>query len=271
MDRKFLRFRLVREAARINTMTVKFALGLLIGMVLTLHYSLPFLRFSMQIRQPVNVLEPFLYICNTYRVNMVVFLGLLFLLSDAPFVRNRTLQVLTRTTRKVWNDSLILYIGGVTVFYYGMVLLVSILAVMAYGYVGNLWSVPMAEITAGNRLALMQYNLAFDYPELLSQNTPIPVLLESFAAVCLYGFTIGMVLYTFNLNSGYAVGAFLAVGIHAASYIAFVEGMDQYSLLSYSLAVLKKPWLVYFAGIIVLYVVSSIKCRYASFYSMDEG
>ena len=29
----------------------------------------------MQIRQPVNVLEPFLYICNTYRVNMVVFFG----------------------------------------------------------------------------------------------------------------------------------------------------------------------------------------------------
>lgn len=263
--------KVIWDGLKTNISTLKLWLGVLIGIVLTLQYTSQFLWFSMKIGQPMNVLEPFFYICNNFKASMFVFLGLLLVLSDAPFVKSRTLQVICRITRKMWNRSVIVHIVVLALFYYGILLLFSMGIASINGYIGTAWSVPMVEVATGNQLAMVKYNLSFEYYGYITENGIVIAIMKSFLGIMLYGIVEGLVLYAFNMNMKWAVGTVLAIMIHFSSYITFVERMEKYSLLAYSMAIGEKTYVIFWLIIIVVYKIADIKCKYIDIQCIGEG
>lgn len=262
--------RLVRDEFRASITSAKVLLGLSIGLVLTLRYTLQLIRFSIEIAQPVNVFEPFIYVTNNFKAGMFVFLGLLLVLTDAPFINARTTQLICRVTRKTWNISIIVHIAVMTACYYAFLLAFSAAIASVHGYAGTSWSIPMVETATRNQLAAAKFDLLFEYYNVIQQSSIIMLLLESYFTVFLYGVSMGLIIYVFNLSSGKAVGTVLALGIHFISYITYAEGLDELSLFSYSLAAAQKPCLLLIIIIIIAGLAGAVKCQYADLDFINE-
>lgn len=253
--------KIVWDTLRITMLTIKFWLGVSIGIILILKYTVQFIGFSLEINQPINILEPFFYVCNNFKTSMFIFLGLLLILSDAPFVKSRTLQLVCKTTRRIWNISVIADIVLLTFFYYGSLMIFSICITAFNGYIGISWSIPMVEVATGNQLAMTRFNLAFEYYEYILENSLVLASIKSFFGVMLYGILEGLILYTFNMNSKWSVGIISAIAVHFLSYVAFTENIRKYSLLTYSIGAEEKTYVILFL-IIIVYKISSIRCEY---------
>lgn len=262
--------KVVMDGLKTNLSTLKLWLGVLTGIALTLQYTAQFVWFSMKIGQPINVIEPFFYICNNFRTSMFVFLGLLLILSDAPFVTSRTVQVICKTTRRMWNASVFVHIVLLSLMYYGILLLFSASIASVNGYIGSAWSIPMVEVASGNQLAMVKYNLSFEYYGYIHENGIISAAIQSFCGIMLYGVVEGVVLYVFNMSEKWKAGTALAIIIHFSSYITQAEWMERYSLLTYSMAASEKSYWIFFLIVIVLYFAANIKCKYMDIHCIGE-
>ncbi len=271
MSKTYTLLKVIWDSLKTDISSIKLWIGVLTGIVLTLQYTSQFLWFSMKIGQPVNVLEPFFYICNNFKTSMFIFPGLLLVLSDAPFAKSRTLQVICRITRRMWNVSVAAHIVLLALFYYGILLLFSIGIASLNGYIGTAWSIPMVEIAAGNQLAMVKYNLSFENYGYIAENSIAAAIMKSFCGVTLYGITEGLFLYTFNMNVKWEAGTVLAIIIHFSSYITFVEKMEKYSLLAYSMAIGEKTYAIFLLIAIVVYKIADIKCKYIDIQCIGEG
>lgn len=271
MSKIYTLSKVICDSLKTNILTIKLWLGILIGIVLTLQYTVQFLWFSMKIGQPINVLEPFFYICNNFKANMFVFLGLLLVLSDAPFVKTRTLQIISRITRKMWNVSMIFQIILIVLLYYGILLFFSMGIASMNGYIGTAWSIPMIEVSTGNQYAMVQYNLSFEYYGYITENGIVIAMIKSFFGIVLYGVVEGVIIYAFNINEKLTLGTALSIIIHFSSYITYVEGMEKYSLLSYSMAAEEKNYMIFLSIILLVYKVADIKCKYMDIQCVREG
>ena len=227
-------FRLLREQFLFENRTCRMWLGIGMGVSLFFFSVQQFMEFVQLRGEPANIFDGFLYSATDPQSSMLIVLGYLFLLSDAPFVNERTLQLVIRTSRKIWNSSCIMYIGLMAFFYYGTILLLSMLLLAENGYWGESWSIPLSQVAQNGNLMIFRFSVSFPYWNFMQEYSPIHACALVFIGNCLYAFFMGCMLYLGNLGMKYSLGTWAVLFVHFSGYIARREWNPKWSLQSYS-------------------------------------
>lgn len=226
--------RLFIEQMRFELHTTRVWLGVTMGLALFLVPLEKFLSFTKFRNEPVNILDGFLYVALNPQQSMLIILGFLFLLSDAPFIHERTSQITIRTSKRIWNSSCLLYIFSQAVLYYLFLLIFSMLLLCRYGYWGEIWSLPITQIAKQDTLMISQFNTSFPYWEFMKDHSVFQACLLTFTGNVLYACMLGEVLYVLNLNTRFSIGTWAAVFLHFSGYITRKEFNPRWSLQDYA-------------------------------------
>lgn len=161
---------------------------------------------------------------------MLIFLGVLLLLSDAPFVNDFSQSVLLRTSRMKWAAAYLLYIALCCFAYCLLLLVFSLLVAMPNAYADDVWSYPMMQLAAG-RAGFVE-GVSFFSVSFLQKFTPVQGGLITLAFQISYGFVLGAAMFFFNMVFHRVVGTVLALCAHVAGVIIYVEGIEVNPYLS---------------------------------------
>lgn len=178
-------------------------MGYLLGMTfLTLALN-DFLRYAIDLKEPVNICEAFIVTENQGIAGRFWVLGYLLIIADAPFVKRNTYMLLYRSGRRAWNMGMVLYVF-IQAFMYSICFAVgSVAASIPYGFFGKLWSSPvyLLAVNASNSIA-EKYHVFFSGAAMMQHMT----VLQAFGITFLYMFCyfafLGVVLYVCNLVLG---------------------------------------------------------------------
>lgn len=88
----------------------------------------------------LNVLEPFVVICNDTMTVLILSLGFVCLMSGFPLTDNSSQNIIYRATRKVWFSGQLIFSLLASVTYIGLIFALSILLSMKQGFFANEWS-----------------------------------------------------------------------------------------------------------------------------------
>lgn len=262
--------RLFLEQMRFERYTVRMWLGILLGLAMFMVQIRQFVEFVYVRGEPVNLLELFMYGVINPQNNMLVILGYLFLLSDAPFVNERTLQLVLRTSKKTWNSSCLLYIVAQAFLYYFVLLLFSMLFIQKYGYWGEIWSIPLTQAARQDILMIFQFNVSFPYWSFMQGHSVIQACGLTLTGSVLYASLLGIILYVGNLGGRYSVGTWLAVFVHFSGYITRKEWNPQWSLQSYASPAENGSFIPLLAGFALLACVSYILIKKMDYCVIDK-
>lgn len=261
---------LLREQIRVERYSLRMWIGLGLGIALFLIPMQQFMEFAKLRGEPVNVLDGFLYSVTDPQSSMLIVLGYLFMLSDAPFVNERTLQVVIRTSKKAWNSSCIIYIGLLAVFYYGMILLLSMLMLSENAYWGDSWSIPLVQAAKQGNLMIFRFSVSFPYWQFMQNYSPVYACFLVFEGNVLYAFLLGSILYVGNLGMKHSLGTWVALCVHFSGYIARKEWNPQWSLQSYASPAENGNVLPLAALIAIAIFISYFRVKNIDYHVMDK-
>lgn len=89
---------------------------------------------------PVGVFEAFIMFCNHWFYYVFFAMGFIWFLADIPRVDSNKLFQIYRAGKSAWLTGEILHIGIVAFFYTALLLLVSIIGLIPFFFIGNIWS-----------------------------------------------------------------------------------------------------------------------------------
>lgn len=182
---------------------------------------------AIQIFEPV--IENYIKLGNI----TLMLIGFIIVLSDAPFINNRSTLALYRTSRKQWYWGMSLYILAHCVLYYVVSAALVCLFSMKQAFINNIWSRPMRNLAlAPSREAMIKWNLATPARELVERYTPVETVFHTLLLIMLYSLILVLVLFIFNAAFNKAAGSAVAAGIHVAGFILALDGFGGIS----------KPW-----------------------------
>ena len=200
-----------------------FLLGLLLGMTFALAPTMSMLRASVEGSMQIHIFEAFILIaCNSFSC-LPMMLGLILMLSDAPFIHEDIAHIALRATRIQWMVTQFLYIAFICIIYFGIILLFTMSICASNGFSGNLWSPTLLRISKDMGFA-NKFNLAFSNELFLRQYAPYQALRVCFILQTVYGFILSMIMFTFNMLFRRGSGIVIALALHQLGYIMLRDG-----------------------------------------------
>ena len=194
---------------------VSFILGALLSFIPAINLG----RFAQALGEPLNAVEPFIYIGSSLNQFVFIFLGGFLLLSNAPFVSQKTTLTLIRMTRKTWAMGNMLYMLLSLIVYYLWIMAISAGTVMANSFWGNTWSDPFYVMTTTDPMKMsQQYNVYFESLPLLQGMRPLAAVFHTFVLLVLYGFALSVIMFCLNLYRGRLMGCAIGLSLHGLSY-----------------------------------------------------
>jgi hypothetical protein len=206
--------------------------ALALGIVFTYVDVANFMRYVAMTKESVQIFEPYIYLMSNYGSFSFILLGFVLLISDAPFVSQRSLYAVVRCTRKRWVSGMMVYILLSALIYFGIVLLASMVFVTSNAYIADIWSAPMYSLAAYQPQGAWDIGVAFPYLEMLRVLSPAAAGFQTLALNILYGTMLGMLVFVINLNNRRLIGSFVAVGVHAVGWIMISETIFSLPLFS---------------------------------------
>ena len=188
--------------------------GLLLGVSLAFYPTFSLIELANNRGAYINVLEAFVIIGSSRNYCMFTLLGVLVMLSDAPFIDDMNIYVSLRVTRRTWFVSKFVSVLMNCMLFYLAVLIATVLLCAPVGYVDNDWSKTMLELLKNENLKF-EYGLAIDNELLLVRFTPISAALFTFALQSMYTAILAELMFLLNMKRNKAVGVFAALMIHA--------------------------------------------------------
>ena len=92
--------------------------------------------------------------------SLLLFIGLILILPDPPFVNNRSAMMFYRSTRKTWMCGMLCYMASHIILYYAFLLTVSMVFTMSHSYTGNIWSRALIRMVSVEKMAaISKYGL----------------------------------------------------------------------------------------------------------------
>jgi len=231
---------IMAEHFRVRSRSPRIYMGFLLGMALTMIPTHRYLQYAEALHEPIQILEPFI-ISLSVRQNMAfLVLGLLLVLSDAPFMTRRTPYVLLRTSRRKYVTGSLLYVVTMSAAYFLSLLLFTACVVSKYAYFGSFWSYPMYQLTQKTTTASLmnQFCMFFSYPYITNTFSPFYAALHAFLLSLIYAVILGLIMFILNSIKGRVFGSVAALLVHAAGYVMMLEaayGVPKYSLLGNAL------------------------------------
>lgn len=199
-------------------------MAFLFGMAVSSVPVLNYLDFTKALLEPMNAIEPFIII-QTLREHMTtLLLGLLLLLSDAPFINQRSTYSIIRVSRKSWAVGMVLYIFAAAFLYYLVILVFSIGLVSAHAYFGNFWSdaiYSLANMPSVN--SSIEFGIYFPYIMIMKSLSPLQAVFQTVCLASIYGAILAIVVFAVSMRNNRIYGLIAALIVHAAGYIMISE------------------------------------------------
>ncbi len=146
-------------------------------------------------------------------LKIMLYIGLLLLLCDAPFIYQITPYMITRGRRGCWWKGECLYILLTSVLYALFIMLFSMVLVFPIITFGTEWGDVLHDFSFG-----VEATRLYEYHVNISKNVigflyPLPAQIYTFATVCVSFFVLGLLQYLVSLLSKSMVLGTLASGI----------------------------------------------------------
>lgn len=265
-------FRIAVRQLQWTILKPEFYVCVMVGVMGYVFNTILFIRFSLYLGEPINILEPFIAFSSNYVPVTISTLALLFLLSDLPYNAADDSFVLMRTTPRKWLLGKIIYLVMVCLVFYLAVAAATMLLSAPFAFLANIWSRTAEVMSFDNpMLSVNLYRVMFHAPHILSGLTPIQAAIHSYLLVTLYSVTLGSVMLLLKiLIAKQYVGLCAVYIIHALGYLPMlvIMGIRPFTLFGNALlayhnlnakGVMNKSGLCFsyllFAGIIAASVI----------------
>jgi len=212
-------------------------MGFLLGMVIPFYWLDGFLKYVKDYGEPVNVLEAFIVIVQAPRSIILLVMGWLLVVADAPFANGNTCFSLCRTNKRIWNCASSLYMAGQSALYI-FVMALPMVAVLAYcGFTGKMWSSPVYSLTKNTgRGYSTEYDVVFNRIGMMRSMNVCQAFGVTALCLGLYLFALGQLLYTFNLLLRSIAGMACTLLVHITGYLTAWGGYRSLSLTACAIA-----------------------------------
>ena len=229
---------------------------LILAIVMTVYQSMEYIGYAKEIGSIVNIFETYIMVTNNTTYSTVMFILFLVLFSDAPFMDNNSLYVVSRIGRYRWCIGKILYIIIATIVFNIICMLTAVIVSIPYSYPGDIWSSTFVSAVNGDAVEL-GYQAFFTNREVIYVFNPLKIALISKGLKILLNILMGMMLFVLNLANGKVLG-YAVVSIMYFAEVT-VSGMEiakfmliQNSIFSMQNGFSDIRWtLMYFGGIII--------------------
>lgn len=211
--------------------------GILLGVSMAFKPTLDLINLAQDRGAFINVLEPFVMIGSNEAYCLYVFLGILVMMSDAPFVDDMNIYTTLRVTRNTWFISKVIYIALSCVAFYGTILLGTVLMCANIGYAENVWSKTMLRLNEDIALSL-EYGINASGIAVLRRFTPISAAAMTFVLQSAYGITMSLLIFILNMKYRKAVGVLTTLVVHGVGRWIIKENImfnQLYTLLGRSM------------------------------------
>ena len=269
--------KICRHEFRIQMNSKRVWLGYMVGIVLILSQAAYYVRYGQAMGEPINVLEAFIVSGNCDRTIMLLPVGWLLVMSEAPFVNRISFYALYRTKKKTWNQAMLLYIVLQAILYYAVLAMITILFSMTDGYLANIWSYPFVGMVEGTSDVSL-YNVSFPSMDFVGIQSVFSGFMHTFILQVLYAILVGILLYVASQLSNQILGPVAAFVFHFLGYEIMKEGYGvsiDFSLLARSIVAyqvgkealvsLVQSYLIFIILIVVLAQLSHQLVRYIDF------
>jgi hypothetical protein len=146
-----------------------------------------------------------------------IFIGILLLFCDAPFIDKSQPYLIIRSGRRKWCTGQIIYVFGATLFYFAFMLILSILLNINHLEYNSDWGKVIGTIGNGLALDFASRNVSINWT-VINYFTPITAMFYSYLLLSLGGIFIGMILFFTNILTENKVFGFII-----ASFFVFLE------------------------------------------------
>ena len=121
-------------------------------------FSVQYLNYAGN--RSIQCLEPMIVTMINPIASLLLFIGLILILPDPPFVNNRSAMMFYRSTRKTWMCGMLCYMASHIILYYAFLLTVSMVFTMSHSYTGNIWSRALIRMVSVEKMAaISKYGL----------------------------------------------------------------------------------------------------------------
>lgn len=256
--------------------------GYLVGIVSTLVTSYNYNRFAAS--HTISLPEVFIQHYMTVGGVTVMLLGLMLVLSEAPFVRTDSFMMIHRAGRKHWYRAMWGYMTVQTCLYYFVSLLSSLVFVLPKTYVHNVWSLPLQNMIRYDQMIVMEkFHMAIPNGPLLDEFTPYSALLHTFLLLVLYSVLLGGLLFALNLYTHVPAGTIAAAAVHLLSFLCsdsfLFPGMARWSFMTNAMLdthggsdglPLAFSYMLFCFCLILVYDIGRIFIRHTEFYIIGD-
>lgn len=199
--------------------------GYLIGIAMSLKSA--YLYHGYAGDRVFQVFEPYVIQFMTLGNVTLMLIGFMIIISDAPFVNNRSTLALYRTSRGQWFWGMSTYIGVHGVLYYLVSLIATMIFSMRQGYVHNLWSRPMDNLARFPSMeAIEKWQMPTPSVALVTDYQPTTALCYTLILILMYSLILAVVIFIFNAVFSKAVGTVIAAAIHVIGWILMFDGFS---------------------------------------------
>lgn len=151
---------------------------------------------------------------------LMVMLGLILLLCDAPFIESDHPALLLRSGRRTWTAGQVLYIAGTSALYFAVVYLLTVLVLLPHVGFEPGWGKVIHTFCQTRMAGQHGIVLPFDH-QISNALGPVEANLLELLLCWLLGTLLGLVLFVLNLTVNRSAGAICAAAL--AIFPLFVE------------------------------------------------
>lgn len=232
-------FKIAFRQVQWTVLKPEFVISILVGTMGYVFDLVQYVKFSLYIGAPLNILEPFIASSSNYVTVTISVFSLLFLLSDIPFSAADDNYVLLRISRRKWLCGKIIYIVSSCAVYYFAIAVLTIIAAIPFSFLDNIWSEPI-EIMCFNDpfLSVNLFGVSYYAPNVVSALPPVEAAFASYTLITLYSITLCMILLVLKilLRHQYVCLSIVYI-IHALGYLPMlvVVGYRRFSMFASAL------------------------------------
>lgn len=268
-------FRTAIRQLRWTALKPEFAICVIIGVMGYIFDLIRYVKFSLYLGEPLNILEPFIASSSNYVTVTISVFALLFLLSNLPYNAADDNFTLLRMSRVRWLCSKIIYLLSACALFYLMIAALTILAAAPFSFVLNVWSIPVEIMCVKDPLLSVElFGVSYAAPNVASSLSPLAAFLHSYVLVTLYCAVLCMLLLCLKLFIHHQyISLSIVYFIHALGYLPmliimgprpfslFALGLLTYHSFSTESAWIRKlggSYLVFAIMIVALFAVSVV-------------
>lgn len=173
--------------------------GYLLGSLMSVITTLQYLRYTGN--RNISFCEPTILIMINPVNRFVIFIGLILVLSNPPFITKRSVMMFYRITRKVWGISTLLYIIAHTFLYYGVSIIIPMLLAIKNSYTANVWSRAMVRLVSVEKVSgISEYGLSIPDFTMIEHISPGKAIFFLYFANCFCGILLLLLAYLVSIR-----------------------------------------------------------------------